>query len=83
MLSDELHTLVTSSTGALGLSAIIALLLALWSASRGMGGLITALNIAYEENEKRGFFKLNLTAIGLRVKRGTTGRFHHFVCEAA
>ena len=58
MLSDELHTLVTSSTGALGLSAIIALLLALWSASRGMGGLITALNIAYEENEKRGFFKL-------------------------
>lgn len=67
MLSDELHTLVTSSTGALGLSAIIALLLALWSASRGMGGLITALNIAYEENEKRGFFKLNLTAIGLTI----------------
>ena len=58
--------LVTSSTGALGLSAIIALLLALWSASRGMGGLITALNIAYEENEKRGFFK-HLTAIGLTI----------------
>jgi membrane protein len=67
MLSDELHTLVTSSTGALGLSAIIALLLALWSASRGMSGLITALNIAYEENEKRGFFKLNLIAIGLTI----------------
>jgi hypothetical protein len=67
MLTDELHTLVTSSTGALGLSAIIALLLALWSASRGMSGLITALNIAYEENEKRGFFKLNLTAIGLTI----------------
>ena len=29
--------------------------------------LITALNIAYEENEKRGFFKLNLTAIGLTI----------------
>ena len=67
MLSEELHTLVTSSTGALGLSAILALLLALWSASRGMSGLITALNIAYEEPEKRGFFKLNLVAIGLTI----------------
>jgi membrane protein len=67
MLSEELHTLVTSSTGALGLSAVLALLLALWSASRGMSGLITALNIAYEEPEKRGFFKLNLVAIGLTI----------------
>jgi membrane protein len=67
MLSDELHTLVTSSTGALGLSAIVALLLALWSASRGMSGLITALNIAYDEHEKRGFFKLNLIAVGLTI----------------
>jgi membrane protein len=67
MLSEELHTLVQSSSGALGLSAILALLLALWSASRGMSGLITALNIAYEEPEKRGFFKLNLVAIGLTV----------------
>jgi membrane protein len=67
MLSEELHTLIMSSTGALGLSAALALLLALWSASRGMSGLITALNIAYEEPEKRGFFKLNLVAIGLTI----------------
>jgi membrane protein len=67
MLSEELHTLVSSSSGALGLSAILALLLALWSASRGMSGLITALNIAYQETEKRGFFKLNLVAIGLTI----------------
>jgi membrane protein len=67
MLSDELHTLVTSSTGELGLSAVLALLIALWSASRGMSGLITALNIAYEEPEKRGFFKLNLIAVGLTI----------------
>jgi membrane protein len=67
MLSEELHTLVSSSTGALGLSAILALLLALWSASRGMSGLITALNISYQEPEKRGFFKLNLVALGLTI----------------
>ena len=42
-------------------------LLALWSASRGMSGMITALNIAYEEKERRGFFKLNFIALGLTI----------------
>jgi uncharacterized BrkB/YihY/UPF0761 family membrane protein len=32
-----------------------------------MSGLITALNIAYEEPEKRVLFKLNLVAVGLTV----------------
>jgi membrane protein len=67
LLSDQLHSLVTASSGTLGVSAGLALLLALWSASRGMSGLITALNIAYEEKETRGFFKLNALAIGLTL----------------
>jgi membrane protein len=73
MLSEELHTLVSSSSGALGLSAIVALLLALWSASRGMIGLITALNIAYDEHEKRSFFRLNFAAVGLTIGLMMTG----------
>ena len=32
-----------------------------------MSGLITAINIAYEEKERRGFFKLNLIALGLTL----------------
>ena len=67
LLSDQLHSLVSASSGTLGVSAVVGLLLALWSASRGMTGLITALNIAYEEKEKRGFFKLNALAIGLTL----------------
>jgi membrane protein len=67
LLADELHQLVSASSGALGLGAAFGLLLALWSASRGMSGLITALNIAYEERERRGLFKLNLVALGLTV----------------
>jgi membrane protein len=66
-MSQQLHSLVQASNGALGFAAIIALLLALWSASRGMSGMITAINIAYEEKERRGFFKLNLMAIGLTL----------------
>jgi membrane protein len=67
MLSDELHTLVSASSGALGVSAIVGLLIALWSASRGMSGMITALNIAYEQKENRSFLRLNLIALLLTI----------------
>ena len=65
LLSQQLHALVEASGGALRFGAIVGILLALWSASRGMSGIITATNIAYEEKERRGFFKLNLIALGL------------------
>jgi membrane protein len=73
LLSHELHNLVQSSNGALGFAAVVGLLLALWSASRGMSGMITAINVAYEEKERRGFFKLNLIAIGLTLGLLTGG----------
>src|SRR4051812_13216472 len=44
LLSQQLHNLVEASNGALGTAAVVGLLLALWSASRGMSGLITAIN---------------------------------------
>jgi membrane protein len=67
LLSEEVHTLVESSQGALGFSAVVGLLVALWTASRGMSGLITALDIAYEERERRSFLKFNLIALLLTV----------------
>ena len=67
LLAQQLHKLVEASSGALGIGAAVGVVLALWSASRGMSGLITALNIAYEEKERRGFFKLNLLALGLTL----------------
>jgi membrane protein len=67
MIGDELHSLVTASQNSLSISAGVALLLALWSASRGMSGLVSALNIAYDEKETRSFFRVNLVAIGLTL----------------
>lgn len=67
LLVDELHKLAAASNSMLGLSAIVGLLIAIWSASRGMSGTITALNIAYEEKEGRGFIKLNLVAVALTL----------------
>ena len=65
MLVQELHQLVSASHGALGFGAVAGLLFALWSASRGMSGLMSALDIAYQEKERRGFLRFNMTAIGL------------------
>jgi membrane protein len=67
MLSQELHQLVSSSHSTLGINAVIGVLLALWSASRGMSGLMSALNIAYEESETRGFLEFNFVAVVLTL----------------
>jgi len=67
LLRAQLHTLAEASSGALGLGAGMGLVLALWSASRGMSGLVTAINIAYEEKERRGFFKLTMIALALTL----------------
>jgi membrane protein len=67
MIGTELHQLVAAPRNALSISAGLALLFALWSASRGMSGMINALDMAYGEKETRGFIKLNLIAIGLTL----------------
>jgi membrane protein len=67
LIGDQLKSLVSASQGSLSVSAIVAMLLALWSASRGMSGLLTAFNIAYDQKETRGFFRFNLVAIVLTV----------------
>jgi len=67
LLRNQLHSLAQTSNGTLGFAAVTTLLLALWSASRGMSGMMTAINIAYEETETRSFFRLNLIALGLTL----------------
>jgi membrane protein len=58
---------VASGAGGVSLAAIGGILFALYSASKGMKALIEGLNIIYDEEEKRGFIKLNLIALGLTL----------------
>lgn len=67
LIATELHQLVASSTGALGIGAIFGFLLALWSASRGMSGMMNALNMAYEQTESRSFLRYNLIALVMTI----------------
>ena len=43
----------------LGLAFLFSFLLAVWSANGGIKAVIDALNVVYDEDEKRGFFKLS------------------------
>ena len=56
---------VTNSSG--GGKIAFGILAALWAASNGMGAITQALNIAYDVEETRTWWKQRLTAIGLTV----------------
>src|ERR1700712_3218791 len=58
---------MASGSGKAGFGAIVAILLALFSASGGMGNLMTAINTAYDEEETRGFVKKRGIALLLTV----------------
>jgi membrane protein len=60
-------TAADGSKQALGLGLAGAVLLSFWGATRGTRALIVALNIAYDEREKRGFVALNALAFGLTL----------------
>ncbi|MDS9470039.1 YihY/virulence factor BrkB family protein [Paracoccus sp. MBLB3053] len=55
-----------SGTGS-GLVAVSGLALAIYGAMKGVLTLIEGLNIAYDEEEKRGIFRLYLTALALTL----------------
>jgi membrane protein len=67
IISDQARKIATGAGTGVSLAAIGGVLLALYSASKGMKALIEGLNIIYDEDEKRGFFRLNLMALGLTL----------------
>jgi membrane protein len=66
ILNDQLSRIANQPAGAT-LGAIIGTLLAIWSGAKAMKAVMIALNISYEEEETRGFFRLNFTAIALTL----------------
>ena len=60
-------TLQEITRGSGGGKLSLALLFALWAASRGMVAIIEALNIAYEVEESRPWWKKLLVALGLTI----------------
>jgi membrane protein len=66
IVRDQARTIAAGS-GGLSVAAAGGILLALYSAAKGMKALMEGLNIIYDEQEERGFIKLNLVALGLTL----------------
>lgn len=67
LISAQLRTVVTGAESKQGLGLLLALLLALYGAMKGSGAIVTALNIAYEEQEARGFVRRTLVTLAITV----------------
>ncbi len=63
IIEEQLSRFVSQDAPTLGLALGVSLALALWSSSSGVKSLFEAMNVAYDEEEQRGFFKLNLVAL--------------------
>ena len=67
IITTQATEVAGSREGGLGLAAIVGILLAIYSASKGMGSLIEGMNVAYDEDETRGFIRLKLVTISLTL----------------
>jgi len=66
LVVDQVQT-VSDQKSTAGITAIVAIVLALWSASSGVENLMAATNLAYDERETRGFVRRKATALLLTV----------------
>ncbi len=63
IVQDQVARVLMKGNASLGLTFLFGLGLALWSANAGVKAIIDALNVVYEEREKRSFLRLNLLSL--------------------
>ena len=67
LVQDQVNQLIAKGDAKLSFGFVFGLGIALWSANAGMKAIMDALNVVYEEKEKRGFIKLNLLSLAFTI----------------
>ena len=67
VVMEQIHRISAASGGTLGWSLVLSLGVALWSATAGTQAMMAALNIAYEEPERRSLFQYYLNAFTFTI----------------
>jgi membrane protein len=67
IVGEQVKRITSKGGGALGVGFFIGLATSLWSANAGMKAIIDALNIVYNEEEKRSFIGLNARSLTFTV----------------
>lgn len=57
LLSDQLAAISESSSSSLSFGLVLGIVLSIWSASGAIGQLVNTINIAYDEEETRSWFR--------------------------
>jgi membrane protein len=63
IFQEQVSRLVAKGDAKLSFGFVFGLAVAFWSANAGMKAMMDALNVVYDEKEKRGFIKLNLVSL--------------------
>jgi membrane protein len=67
ILQRQLQQLASHNSDTLSIGLALGILIALWSARKGMVALMAATNVAYDEREERGFFRQILVSLAFTV----------------
>src|ERR1700749_1700916 len=67
IVQDQVGRVLSKGNARLGGAFLFSLVLALWSANGGMKAIIDALNVVYDEKEKRNFIKLNAVSLTFTI----------------
>jgi membrane protein len=67
IVREQIERIVSKGGGKLTAGFLFGLALALWSANAGMKAIFDALNVIYEEDEKRSFVRLNLISLAFTL----------------
>jgi membrane protein len=67
VIREQVTRIASKGEGTLGISFVVGLLISLWSANAGMKAIFDALNIVYDEEERRGIVALNLQSLGFTL----------------
>ncbi|GJE75455.1 YihY/virulence factor BrkB family protein [Methylorubrum suomiense] len=63
IIGEQVKRIAAKGGGTLGITFFTSLTLSLWSANAAMKAMFDALNVVYEEEEKRNFFWLNVRSL--------------------
>lgn len=63
LLNRQLSTITAQPPAALGWGVVASAVVGLWSANKGMKALFEGLNVAYDQEDRRGFFAKNIVTL--------------------
>jgi membrane protein len=67
IIGDQIDRIAAKGSGNLSVTFLISLAVSIWSANAGVKAIFDALNVIYDEDEKRNFLRLNFISLLLTL----------------